>query len=185
MPTKRRSRSRFRSRSRHRSRPARRRSTSRSRAIKCVPAKRSKKIPRLKTRRRSLPAGAFALPETRRYPIPDAYHATLALTFLLRTIGRHGPRPDEAKKVLSAIRHFWPDVYDCEYDLVSEIKAKSHIRTIPRYKGVSKAKFRRASVGLKRKVKKGRVRKIYKKRRSRSRSRTRSRSRSRSRSRRR
>ncbi len=158
-------------------RSGRKRSHSRSRSRRrspaaCVPTRRTAPVPRLQTRRRSLPRGAFALPEKRSYPIPDAYHATLALTYLLRTVARHGPRSEDAKKVLSAIRHFYPDVYDCEFDLVSRIKAENKIRTIPAYRGETRKKFRRASRSLKRRVSTGRVRKVFK-RRSRSRSRSR------------
>lgn len=44
--------------------------------------------------RRRMPARTFAVPETRGYPIPDPYHAELALTALLRVVGRHGVTPE-------------------------------------------------------------------------------------------
>lgn len=149
----------------------RRRSKGRQRSSGCVPAKRTVKVPRLLTKRRSLPAAAFALPEERRYPIPDEYHATLALSFLVRTAGRHGPRPEEARKVLSAVRHYWPGVYRCEADLVAEAKRRNKVKLVPTFRGPSKAKFRRASKGLKRKVSRGRVKKTYKRSKGRSRGR--------------
>lgn len=68
-----------------------------------------------------MPAEKFALQDSRRYPIHDEYHATLALSHLLRTM-RFGPRPAEAKEVLAAVRRRWPAVYACEGDLVAKIK---------------------------------------------------------------
>jgi hypothetical protein len=68
-----------------------------------------------------MPASQFAIPETRRYPIHDEYHATLALSHLLRTAG-HGAKPRDARQVLSAVRRRWPAVYACESDLVTKVR---------------------------------------------------------------
>lgn len=71
---------------------------------------------------------SFAIPETRSYPIPDAYHAKLALSALMRVYGRHGSDPVSARKVLAAVKHRFPGVYLCESMLVSKIKARHHVR---------------------------------------------------------
>jgi hypothetical protein len=68
---------------------------------------------------------AFALPNERRYPIHDAYHAELALTHLLRSAGRHGANPGVARKVLAAVNKRWPNVVSCHVDLVAKIR-KAH-----------------------------------------------------------
>lgn len=117
------------------------RSKGRSKGPLCVPARRTVKLPSKLSARRRLPAQVFALPEERRYPLPDAYHATLALSFLVRVAGRHGPRPEEARKVLSAVRHYWPDVYKCEADLVAEAKRRNKVRLVPAFRGPSKGLF--------------------------------------------
>jgi len=52
------------------------------------PIHRTKAIPNRVSVRRRMPGSAFAVPETKSYPIPDAYHAELALTALLRVVYR-------------------------------------------------------------------------------------------------
>lgn len=90
-----------------------------------APAKSGRKLgPRVADRRQE-PAGDFALPRTRRYPIYDAYHASLALTHLLRVAKTHGPRQADARVVLAAVKKRWPGVIACEGDLVSKIR-KAH-----------------------------------------------------------
>jgi hypothetical protein len=91
-------------------------------AAACIAAHKTRRVSRRISARRDMPAGQFALPASRRYPIHDEYHATLALSHLLRTVGRTGPQPVEAKQVLSAVRRRWPGVYACEADLVKKVK---------------------------------------------------------------
>jgi hypothetical protein len=93
--------------------------------IACIPAPRTKKVGKKKAQRAALPKKIYAITEGRRFPIHDPYHATLALSFLLRTAGRHGPMPATARKVLAAVRKHWPEVVACEQDLVRKIK-KAH-----------------------------------------------------------
>jgi len=85
---------------------------------------RTKAIPNRVGIRRRMPASAFAVPETHAYPIPDAYHAELALTALLRVVGRHGVSAEgrrTAREVLAAVRHKFPRVYQKEQEIVAEI----------------------------------------------------------------
>lgn len=77
--------------------------------------------------RELMPEKAFAIPESRTFPIHDAYHATSALSHLLRIAGRHGSQPAVAKKVLQAVHKRWPDVYACESDLVAKIRKVHHL----------------------------------------------------------
>jgi hypothetical protein len=92
----------------------------------CTPVRKTRKVARRVTQRRKLPGRIFAIPESRKFPIHDAYHANLALGHLMRMVGRHGLhaeyKSDEARKVLSAVRKHWPSVYACEADLVRRIK---------------------------------------------------------------
>jgi len=101
--------------------------------IQCVPAPRTAAIPKRKKARARIPLRDYIFPESRSYPIPDAYHATLALSFMLRTIGRHGMNPkrqERARIVLRTIRDRWPDVYACERDLVREIRREADLRRV-------------------------------------------------------
>lgn len=90
--------------------------------IGCVPAPRTAKVGKRKAERAALPKKVYAIPSEKAYPIHDPYHATLALSFLLRAAGRHGPAPAKARKVLAAVRKQWPQVITCEKDLVSKIR---------------------------------------------------------------
>jgi hypothetical protein len=77
-----------------------------------------------------MPARTFAVPETRGYPIPDPYHAELALTALLRVVGRHGVTPEgrrTAKEVLRAVHKRYPAVYFAEHNVVEKIRRKYHL----------------------------------------------------------
>ncbi len=94
----------------------------------CEPASRTAKFPRKITERRKAPGKIFALPERRAYPIHDSYHATLALSHLLRTAGRHGPQPEAARRVLAAVRKHWPQVCGCEQAMVAQIKRAHGLR---------------------------------------------------------
>ena len=88
------------------------------------PIHRTKAIPNRVSVRRRMPGSAFAVPETKSYPIPDAYHAELALTALLRVVGRHGVTAEGKKtsrEVLRTVRHKCPTVYRKEEDVVAEI----------------------------------------------------------------
>lgn len=93
----------------------------------CKPAR---KTSRRTSSRNKQPASDFALPG-KRYPLYDAYHATLALSHLLRVAGRHGPRKNkasrkkEARLVIRAVRKRWPGVYACEGDLLAKVR-KAH-----------------------------------------------------------
>ena len=90
-----------------------------------VSAAKTKAIPKRVKVRRALPAGEFVFPEERAYPIPDAYHAGLALQALIRTAGRHGVDFDSrcrALKVLKAVRRRFPGIYRGEGNLVEGIK---------------------------------------------------------------
>ena len=85
---------------------------------------------RTRTRRRF--GGPYIFPgksagQRPRFPIPDAYHAKLALSALERIAGRHGtgqPYKTEARKVLSAVKKRFPHVYACEGPLVAAIRAR-------------------------------------------------------------
>jgi hypothetical protein len=60
---------------------------------------------RLKTKERNkLPKSAFALPETREYPIHDENHAHAALSML------HNATPDEQAKIKAAVHRRYPDI---------------------------------------------------------------------------
>jgi len=96
----------------------------------CVPVHRTKAVPRKTTSRRKI-KGPFVFPAKKgtnlrpRFPVPDAYHAKLALGALLRIAGRHGtsaPYKAEARKVLSTVKHKYPHVYACEAPLVRAVK---------------------------------------------------------------
>ena len=85
---------------------------------------RTKAIPNRVGVRRRMPASKFTVPETRSFPIPDAYHAELALTALLRVAGRHGVSAEgrrTAREVLAAVRHKFPSIYSREEEVVAEI----------------------------------------------------------------
>lgn len=99
-----------------------------SRKIKvCIPAPKTKKVGRKKAERAKVAKKLYAIPEERRFPIHDAYHATLALSHLLRSAGRHGADPTTARKVLAAVRRHWPEVIACEGDLVTKIKKRHEL----------------------------------------------------------
>ena len=90
-----------------------------------VSAAKTKAIPKRVKVRRALPAGDFVFPEERAYPIPDAYHAGLALQAIIRTAGRHGTNFNSrhrALKVLRAVQRRFPGIYRGEGNLVAEIK---------------------------------------------------------------
>ena len=90
-----------------------------------VSAAQTKAIPKRAKARRKLPPGDFVFPEERAYPIPDAYHAGLALQALIRTAGRHGTDFDSrvrALKVLRAVKRRFPGIYGGESNLVDKVK---------------------------------------------------------------
>jgi hypothetical protein len=90
-----------------------------------IPVHHTKKLPRKITGRRRLDARDFVFPEERRFPIPDAYHATLALSSLMRVAGRHGVTSESrsrARAVLEAVKERYPKVFAGERDLVDEIR---------------------------------------------------------------
>jgi hypothetical protein len=94
-------------------------------AAACQIAGRTDKVARSLAARMQMKPGKFAIPRERKFPIHDIYHAKLALSHLMRMIGRHGLHPNykaEAKKVLAAVKRHWPSVYACEADLVKEIR---------------------------------------------------------------
>lgn len=85
---------------------------------------RTKAIPNRVGVRCRMPESAFAVPETRSFPIPDAYHAELALTALLRIEGHYGVTTEgkrTAREVLAAVRHKFPAIYAREERVVAEI----------------------------------------------------------------
>ena len=94
----------------------------------CSAVPRTKKVSSLITERRRMSPAKFAIPEERAYPIHDAYHAKLAIAHLVRSAGRHPglrvspPGRATARKVLSAVRQHWPEVYGCESDLIHRVK---------------------------------------------------------------
>jgi hypothetical protein len=96
----------------------------------CMPVKRTKKVPSRVAGRRAMPSAMFAIPGERKFPLKDPYHAKLALTSLMRIAGRHGATgyKTEAKKVLSAVRRHYPQVFGCEKPLVSKIRRTFGIR---------------------------------------------------------
>lgn len=97
--------------------------------LACTPAHKTKKIPRKLSARRKLSAATFVFRKERRFPIHDAYHATLALSHLVRIAGRTGPHPATAKKVLSAVKRYWPGVYACESALIKKIRKLHQLKT--------------------------------------------------------
>lgn len=95
------------------------------RGSRVVPAKRTRALPGRITQRRKVSGREFVFPEDRRYPIPDAYHATLALSSLLRTAGRHGVTSrsrEDARKVLEVVCDRFPSVCEGESDLVEQVR---------------------------------------------------------------
>jgi len=94
----------------------------------CVAATRTRRVSRRVSVRRRMSSGSFALPSEKRFPIHDAYHATLALSHLLRVAGRHGADPKNARRVLAAVKRKWPSVYRCEMDLVKKIRWAHRLR---------------------------------------------------------
>ena len=87
----------------------------------CAPSRRTKKV----GNRNAMKAGLFAIPDQRKYPIHNAYHAKLALSFLMRVAGRHGTTGDyrkEARQVVAAVKKHLPHVFKCEEDLVVKIR---------------------------------------------------------------
>lgn len=90
-----------------------------------VSAAKTKAIPKRVKVRRSLPPSDFVFPKERAYPIPDAYHAGLALQALIRTAGRHGTDFDSrvrALKVLKAVKRRFPGIYEGESNLVDKVR---------------------------------------------------------------
>jgi hypothetical protein len=86
---------------------------------------RTKKLPERIKARRKMMGRVFALPEERAYPLTDAYHATLALSALMRVVGRHGVNEENrrrARLVLAAVRKRFPGVYAGEADIVASVK---------------------------------------------------------------
>lgn len=95
------------------------------RGSRVVPAKRTRALPGRITQRRKVPGREFIFPEDRRYPVPDAYHATLALSSLLRTAGRHGVTSQsrkDASRVLEVVCERFPSVCEGEGDLVEKVR---------------------------------------------------------------
>lgn len=100
----------------HKSDKSREMPTKKIRKTRAVPSKISS--------RRRMPSRLFAVPETRSYPIPDEYHAELALTSLLRVAGRHGTDSEKrraARAVLKIVRHKFPRIYQREHEVVAKI----------------------------------------------------------------
>jgi hypothetical protein len=94
-------------------------------------ARKTKAIPKRVAVRRRLPASDYVFPDDEAYPIPDAYHAGLALQALLRTAGRHGidePSRERASKVLGAVRKRFPGIYDGEHNLVVAVRRRYGLR---------------------------------------------------------
>ena len=90
-----------------------------------VSAAKTKAIPKRVKLRRLLPPHEFVFPKERAYPIPDAYHAGLALQALIRTAGRHGVNQSSrirALKVLESVKDCFPGIYAGEGNLVKEVK---------------------------------------------------------------
>jgi len=90
-------------------------------------AKKTKKLPSKIKGRRKLPAEIFVFPEERTFPIPDAHHAGLSLSALMRMAGRHGvdaTSRTKARKVLAAVKKRFPGVYSGESDIVSSVKRR-------------------------------------------------------------
>lgn len=104
----------------------------------CEPVKRTKALPRLTKKRRKVRGAAFVYKGNEagtrpRFPLPNPYHAKLALVSLLRIAGRHGtgePYRTEARKVLQAIKKKFPNVYGCELDVVASIAEKFNIQKV-------------------------------------------------------
>lgn len=95
------------------------------RGSRVVPATRTKALSGKITSRRKMSGHEFVFPDGRRYPIPDAYHATLALSSLLRTAGRHGVTPEsrrDARKVIAVVCKRFPSVCEGEGDLLEKIR---------------------------------------------------------------
>lgn len=55
--------------------------------------------------RRKLPSSAFAIPESRRYPIHDRAHARAALSM----VAKYGS-PDEKSRVRAAVKRRYPSI---------------------------------------------------------------------------
>ena len=92
-----------------------------------VTAKKTRAIPKRVAARKKLAPGDFVFPDEMAYPIPDAYHAGLALQALIRTVGRHGVDHGSrvrALKVLKAVRRRFPGIYGGEHNLVDEVKLR-------------------------------------------------------------
>jgi hypothetical protein len=96
-------------------------------------AKKTKKLPSRIKGRRKLPSEIFVFPEERSFPIPDAHHAGLALSALMRMAGRHGVDSTsrvKARKVLAAVKKRFPGVYAGEADIVAAVKRRYRLRAI-------------------------------------------------------
>ena len=92
-----------------------------------VTSTKTKAIPKRVGIRRKLSPKDFVFPDEMAYPIPDAYHAGLALQALIRTAGRHGVDHGSrvrALKVLKAVRKRFPGIYGGEHNLVEEVKRR-------------------------------------------------------------
>lgn len=95
----------------------------------CTPVHRTAAVPRNPVARRHF-RGPFIFPAKGagtkpRFPVPDAYHAKLAIAMLRRIAGHYGtaePYKSEARKVLAWVRRHYPDVYACERDVVEHVK---------------------------------------------------------------
>jgi hypothetical protein len=111
-----------------------------------VPARRTGKVPRKMSARRRFAPGEFIFPETRGFPIPDPYHATLALSSLMRIAGRHGVSSESrarARAVLEAVRERFPQVYAGERELVAEIHRAYGAESRPPRTGAGEVIYRR------------------------------------------
>lgn len=78
---------------------------------------------------RSLPASAFALPESRKFPIHDQEHAAVAILHLAR-LGKQQKNPAMAAMVLAAIKRRWPAVYRAERASVRKAIQAHGMRTV-------------------------------------------------------
>ena len=58
-------------------------------------------------KRKALPDRSFAIPEDRKYPIPDRRHAANALA----RVAQHGT-PEEKSRVKAAVKRKYPDMGD-------------------------------------------------------------------------
>jgi len=89
-------------------------------------AKKTKKLPSRIKGRRKLPSEIFVFPEERSFPIPDAHHAGLALSALMRMAGRHGV--DSIAYTPGNL--FFTAASAGEADIVAAVKRRYRLRAI-------------------------------------------------------